>query len=86
MTLLKAPAFSLSFSGLTLTATLMLADVPELEEEDPDEDCPDPDITELLTDLLRGLEPGNRLGDFVGRVGRPMFGHLIVLKSCKDLC
>ena len=41
-----------------------------------------PDIMELL-DLLLCLVPetGNLLGDFVGRVGRPILG--VYLKTCK---
>ena len=47
----------------------------EPPEAAPAEDDDGPDIIELL-DLLLCFEPdtGNLLGDFVGRVGRPISG------------
>jgi len=52
----------------------MLAEPPEAVDDEAEE-VPDPEEMELLMDLRLGLAPGtNLLGDFVGRVGRPILG------------
>ena len=56
----------------------------EPPEAAPDEDD-GPDIMELL-DLLLAFdpEPGNLLGDLVGRVGRPISGWDIYMKTYRE--
>ena len=69
------PALSLVFSGLTRTATLILAATPP-PEDDPEEEPEEPVLPLLrIPDLLLPWAPCSLLGDFTGRVGRPILGR-----------
>ena len=67
----------------------MLADPPDVEavEDEPGmpPGPPGPAETDPLTDLLLILAPGSLLGDFVGRVGRPMFTHETQSSSVSEI-